>query len=99
MMNYRGWGSGIIRALEEQPNIELINDVDGEQFIVKIPRLKFIEKSKFLEEFSEILNHITDLFEYPEQENLQFKINAEDFIRESLFSEDIKEKLLDFLQQ
>lgn len=37
-MPYRGLGSGIIRALEEQPNIEFINDVDGEQFIVKIPR-------------------------------------------------------------
>ena len=37
-MPYRGLGSGIIRALEKQPNIEFINDVDGEQFIVKIPR-------------------------------------------------------------
>jgi predicted HTH transcriptional regulator len=37
-MIYRGFGSGITRALENQPNIELINDVDGEQFIVKIPR-------------------------------------------------------------
>jgi hypothetical protein len=24
--------------LEEEPNIELINDMEGEQFIVKIPR-------------------------------------------------------------
>jgi predicted HTH transcriptional regulator len=37
-MNYRGFGSGIPRALKEQPNIEFINDVQGEQFIVKIPR-------------------------------------------------------------
>lgn len=35
---YSGLGSGIKRALEEEPNIELINDVEGEQFIVKIPR-------------------------------------------------------------
>lgn len=35
---YSGLGSGIRRALKEQPNIELINDVNGEQFIVKIPR-------------------------------------------------------------
>jgi predicted HTH transcriptional regulator len=38
VMNYRGLGSGITRALEEQKNIELINDIEGEQFIVKIPR-------------------------------------------------------------
>ncbi|MEK0338099.1 MAG: putative DNA binding domain-containing protein [Nitrosopumilus sp.] len=38
MMIYRGFGSGIIRSLENQPNIELINDIEGEQFIVKIPR-------------------------------------------------------------
>lgn len=38
IMIYRGFGSGITRALENQPNIELINDTEGEQFIVKIPR-------------------------------------------------------------
>jgi predicted HTH transcriptional regulator len=37
-MNYRGFGSGIIRAINNQANIELINDIAGEQFIVKIPR-------------------------------------------------------------
>lgn len=35
---YRGLGSGLRRAYEHQPNIELINDVEGEQFIVIIPR-------------------------------------------------------------
>ncbi len=35
---YRGLGSGLKRAFEHQPNIELINDVDGEQFKVIIPR-------------------------------------------------------------
>lgn len=38
VMNYRGLGSGITRALEVQPNIEFINDVEGEQFKVIIPR-------------------------------------------------------------
>ncbi|MBN2091951.1 hypothetical protein JW964_20205, partial [candidate division KSB1 bacterium] len=38
IMVYRGLGPGIIRALREQPDIEFINDEDGEQFIVKIPR-------------------------------------------------------------
>ena len=38
ILNYRGLGSGIIRAIRKQPNIELYNDKDGEQFIVKIPR-------------------------------------------------------------
>ena len=38
IMIYGGLGSGITRSLEEQPNIEFNNDVDGEQFIVKIPR-------------------------------------------------------------
>lgn len=37
-MIYRGFGSGINRAMEAQPNIELINDVEGEQFRVIIPR-------------------------------------------------------------
>ncbi|MBL8005136.1 MAG: putative DNA binding domain-containing protein [Candidatus Kapabacteria bacterium] len=35
---YSGLGSGIKRAIREQPNIELYNDIDGEQFRVVIPR-------------------------------------------------------------
>lgn len=35
---FSGLGSGIKRALSEQSNIELINDVEGEQFKVVIPR-------------------------------------------------------------
>lgn len=38
LMHYRGFGSGITRALEAEPTIELINDVEGEQFRVIIPR-------------------------------------------------------------
>ena len=38
LMKYRGLGSGITRAFKAQPNIELINDADGEQFRVIIPR-------------------------------------------------------------
>jgi len=38
LMNYRGFGSGIRRAIKHQPNIEFINQIEGEQFIVKIPR-------------------------------------------------------------
>jgi len=38
LMNYRGFGSGITRALASQPNLELINDAEGEQFRVIIPR-------------------------------------------------------------
>jgi predicted HTH transcriptional regulator len=35
---YSGLGSGLKRAIKEQPDIELINDIEREQFIVKIPR-------------------------------------------------------------
>ncbi|MEO0554807.1 MAG: RNA-binding domain-containing protein [Bacteroidota bacterium] len=35
---FSGLGSGIKRALDHEPDIELINDIEGEQFIVKIPR-------------------------------------------------------------
>jgi predicted HTH transcriptional regulator len=35
---YRELGSGLKRALEHQPNIELINDIEGDQFKVIIPR-------------------------------------------------------------
>ena len=35
---FSGLGSGIKRAIEEEPQIELINDVEGEQFKVIIPR-------------------------------------------------------------
>jgi predicted HTH transcriptional regulator len=35
---YSGLGSGLRRAFENQPNIELINDTEGEQFIVRLPR-------------------------------------------------------------
>jgi predicted HTH transcriptional regulator len=38
LMIYRGFGSGITRALEAQPDIQLINYPDGEQFRVIIPR-------------------------------------------------------------
>jgi len=38
LINYRGFGSGITRAISNQPNTELINYVEGEQFIVRIPR-------------------------------------------------------------
>ncbi len=39
-MHYRGFGSGISRSLKEQPNIDFINDEEGEQFKVIIPRTK-----------------------------------------------------------
>jgi predicted HTH transcriptional regulator len=39
LMHYRGFGSGIIRAMNHQHGIEFINDIEGEQFIVKIPRV------------------------------------------------------------
>jgi predicted HTH transcriptional regulator len=35
---FSGLGTGIKRALELHPNIELINDTEGEQFIAKIYR-------------------------------------------------------------
>ncbi len=37
-MKYRGLGSGILRALKVQPNIQFENDSSGEQFKVTIPR-------------------------------------------------------------
>lgn len=37
---FSGLGSGVRRALSEQSNIELINDIEGEQFKVMIPRPK-----------------------------------------------------------
>ncbi|MDR0555255.1 MAG: putative DNA binding domain-containing protein [Treponema sp.] len=38
-MPYTGLGSGLRRAFMHQPDIELINDIEGEQFIVRLPRL------------------------------------------------------------
>ena len=35
---YSGLGSGLRRAFAKQPNMELENDVEGEQFIVRFPR-------------------------------------------------------------
>ena len=40
VLPFSGLGSGIRRAYAAQPDIELINDAAGEQFIVKIPRVK-----------------------------------------------------------
>jgi predicted HTH transcriptional regulator len=37
-MPYTGLGSGLRRAFENQPDMELYNNVEGEQFMVKIPR-------------------------------------------------------------
>jgi len=36
---YSGLGSGIRRALVNQPNLEMENDAEGEQFIVRFPRV------------------------------------------------------------
>lgn len=41
LMNYRGLGSGIARAIKKQPDIQFENDKDGEQFKVVIPRRIF----------------------------------------------------------
>lgn len=38
LMEYRGIGSGILRAIQEYPDIEFINDTEGEQFTVIIKR-------------------------------------------------------------
>lgn len=38
LMEYRGAGSGILRALQAYPNIEFLNDEEGEQFKVTIQR-------------------------------------------------------------
>jgi len=35
---YSGLGSGIRRAYSEQPDMELENDIEGEQFIARFPR-------------------------------------------------------------
>ena len=39
VLNYSGRGSGIQRVLEINPNVELINDVDKEEFKCVIPRV------------------------------------------------------------
>jgi predicted HTH transcriptional regulator len=39
-MSYRGFGSGVRRAIKEQPDINFFNDIDGEQFTVIIPRME-----------------------------------------------------------
>ena len=36
---YSGLGSGFRRAFAAQPDMELENDVDGDQFIVRFPRI------------------------------------------------------------
>lgn len=38
ILEYRGAGSGILRALQNYPSIEFTNDIEGEQFKVLIPR-------------------------------------------------------------
>lgn len=38
LMKYRGLGSGVARAVKNQPDLELYNDKEGEQFKVVIPR-------------------------------------------------------------
>jgi predicted HTH transcriptional regulator len=46
LMHYRGFGSGIIRAINHQQGIKFINDIDGEQFIVKIPRVTELQQNE-----------------------------------------------------
>jgi predicted HTH transcriptional regulator len=42
VMKYRGLGSGIRRALKEEPCLRLIDDKEAEQFRVIIPRKEFV---------------------------------------------------------
>ena len=43
ILPYRGLGSGIIRALKEQPNIKFSNDIEYEQFKVVTPRPEIMQ--------------------------------------------------------
>ena len=43
---YSGLGSGLRRSFLEEPNMELENDIEGEQFIVRFPRKIDLEKDK-----------------------------------------------------
>ncbi len=38
LMKYRGLGSGIRRAIKEEPTLQLENDREGEQFVVRLDR-------------------------------------------------------------
>jgi predicted HTH transcriptional regulator len=38
VLPYRGIGSGVLRALQAYPKIDFKNDIEGEQFVVTIPR-------------------------------------------------------------
>lgn len=38
LLQYRGAGSGILRALQAYPNIDFINELDNERFVVRISR-------------------------------------------------------------
>lgn len=42
LMKYRGLGSGIRRAVKEEPTLQLENDREGEQFVVRLDRMSFI---------------------------------------------------------
>lgn len=46
LLEYRGFGSGILPALQAYPHIDFINDVEGEQFKVVIQRPVEIEPPK-----------------------------------------------------
>ena len=74
-MPYRGLGSGIIRALQEEPNIKFINEPVGMQFISVINRIadegvnegegiknKFSCKPYIINNKPNIVINITNLF-------------------------------------
>lgn len=42
LMKYRGLGSGIRRAIKEEPTLQLENDREGEQFVVRLDRKSLI---------------------------------------------------------
>lgn len=44
LLQYKGAGSGVLRALRAYPHVTFINDTDAEQFTVIIQRPKFEEK-------------------------------------------------------
>lgn len=44
MLPYRGLGTGIPRALQDWPSIDLIDDVEANQFVVRTGR-QFVEEA------------------------------------------------------
>lgn len=79
-MNYRGLGSGIIRAMQDGDNIEFVNDEQGDKFVAIVHRKNKVFGEKFIENNEKFGENTIKFGEKAEKFGIKSKVFGEKFI-------------------